>query len=58
MEDCRLVLLWLLGAKVVWLGSLDATRLNGRELALVNASLAEDNFTAFLDHNASSSLPL
>lgn len=58
MEDCRLVLLWLLGAKVVWLGSLDATRLNGRELALVNASLAEDNFAAFLDHDASSSLPL
>ncbi|MDQ2902238.1 MAG: ecdysteroid 22-kinase family protein [Chloroflexota bacterium] len=58
IEDCRLVLLWLLGAKVVWLGSLDMESLSGRELALVNASLTEDSFAAFLDHDAGSLFPL
>ncbi len=58
MEDCRLVLLWLLGAKVVWLGSLDMESLSGRELALVDASLTEDSFTALLDHDAGSLLSL
>lgn len=58
LEDCRLVLLWLLGAKVVWLGSLDLESLSGRELALVDASMTEDSFTALLDHDAGSLLPL
>jgi hypothetical protein len=58
LEDCQMVLLWLLGAKVVWLGSLDMENLSGRELALVDANLAEDSFTAFLDHHADSLLPL
>lgn len=58
LEDCRLVLLWLLGAKIVWLGSLDLASLNRRELALVEASLAVDSFTALLDHDAGSLLPL
>lgn len=56
LEDCRLALLWLLGAKVVWLGSLDLEHLNGREQALVNASLAEDSFASFFDHDAGSLL--
>jgi Protein of unknown function (DUF1679) len=43
MEDCRLVLLWLLGTQVVWLGSLDMESLSGRELALFNASLTEES---------------
>lgn len=58
MEDCRLVLLWLLGAKVIWLGSLNVAHLSGRELALVEASVTEDSFAAFLDHDAGSLLPL
>jgi hypothetical protein len=58
MEDCRLVLLWLLGAKVVWLGSIDSESLSGREQALVDASLTEDSFTALLDYDAGSLLPL
>lgn len=58
MEDCQWVLLWLLGAKVVWLGSLDIESLSGRELALVNASLTEDSFAAFFDHHAGSLLLL
>jgi thiamine kinase-like enzyme len=58
MEDCRLVLLWLLGAKVVWLGSLDMESLRGYELALVEASLTEESFAALLDHDADSLLPL
>ena len=58
MEDCRLVLLWLLGAKVVWLGSLDMESLSGRELALVDASVTENSFTALLDHDAGSLLSL
>jgi thiamine kinase-like enzyme len=58
MEDCLLVLLWLLGAQVVWLGSLDMENLSGRELALVDASLTQDGFTALLDHDAGSLLPL
>ncbi len=57
MEDCQLVLLWLLGTQVVWLGSLDMESLSGRELALVDASLTEDSFTALLDHDAGSLLP-
>lgn len=56
MEDCRWVLLWLLGAQVVWLGSLDIESLSGRELALVDASLTEESFTALLDHSAGSLL--
>jgi thiamine kinase-like enzyme len=58
MEDCRLVLLWLLGAKVVWLGSIDMNNLSGREQALVEASLTEDSFTSLLDYDADSLLPL
>jgi len=58
MEDCRLGLLWLLGAQVVWLGSLDMESLRGRELALVEASLTEDSFAALLDHDVASLLPL
>jgi len=58
MEDCRLVLLWLVGAKVVWLGSLDMESLSGRERALVDVSLTEDSFAALLDHRADSLLPL
>jgi thiamine kinase-like enzyme len=58
MEDCRLVLLWLLGAKVVWLGSLDIQSMSGREQALVDTSLAEDSFAALLDLDAASLLPL
>ncbi|GCE07247.1 phosphotransferase [Dictyobacter aurantiacus] len=58
LEDCRLVLLWLLGARVVSLGSLDLESLGGRELALVNESLTEDSFAAFLDYNAQSLLSL
>ncbi|MFL5699646.1 MAG: oxidoreductase family protein [Ktedonobacteraceae bacterium] len=58
MEDCQLVLLWLLGAKVVWLGSIDGESLSGREQALVDANLTEDSFTALLDHDAGSLLPL
>lgn len=58
MEDCRLALLWLLGAQVVWLGSIDIDSLSGRELDLVEASLTEDGFAAFLDHDAGSLLPL
>ncbi len=58
MEDCRLVLLWLLGAKVVWLGSLDMESLSGREQALVDASLTEDSFAALLDHDTVSLLSL
>ena len=55
MEDCRLALLWLLGAKVMWLGSVDVDGLRGREQALVDASLT-DGFTALLDHDAGSLL--
>ena len=58
MEDCQLVLLWLLGAKVVWLGSLDRENLSGRELTLVDGSLTEESFAAFFDHNAGSLLSL
>ena len=58
MEDCQLALLWLLGAKVVWLGSIDIESLSGREQALVDASLTDDSFTALLDHHAGSLLPL
>lgn len=58
LEDCRLVLLWLLGAQVVWLGSLDVESLRGRERALVDASLMEDSFTALLDHDAGALLSL
>lgn len=58
LEDCRLALLWLLGAKVVWLGSIDLEHLGEREQALVNASLSEDSFAAVLDHDAGSLLPL
>lgn len=57
MEDCRLALLWLLGANVVWLGSLDVDGLKGREKALVEASL-QDGFAALIDHDAGSLLPL
>jgi aminoglycoside/choline kinase family phosphotransferase len=57
MEDCRLVLLWLLGAKVVWLGLVDIDGLGGREQALADACLT-DGFTALLDHDARSLLPL
>jgi len=57
MEDCRLVLLWLLGAKVVWLGSMEIDRLSGREQALVEASLTEEAFTALLDYDVVSLLP-
>ena len=57
MEDCRLVLLWLLGAKVVWLGSAAIESLGGREQALMEASVM-DGFTALLDHDAGSLLPL
>lgn len=56
-EDCRLVLLWLLGAQVVWRGSLALENLSGREQALVE-SLTEDDFTALLDYDAGSLLPL
>ncbi|HZO73173.1 MAG TPA: phosphotransferase [Ktedonobacteraceae bacterium] len=56
MEDCQFVLLWLLGAKVVWLGSVDIDRLEGRERALVDASSMD--FAALLDYNAGSLLPL
>lgn len=58
LEDCQIALLWLLGAKVVWLGSLEPENLSGRELALVDASVTEDSFAAFLDHHADSLLPL
>lgn len=58
MEDCQLVLLWLLGAKVVWLGSIDMEHLSGREQALVEASLTEDSFAALLDHKVGTLLPL
>lgn len=58
MEDCHLVLLWLLGAKVIWLGSIDMDSLSGREQALVDASLTEDSFAAFLDHEVENLLPL
>lgn len=58
MEDCRLVLLWLLGAKVIWLGSLDIQSLSGREQALVDASLTEGSFGTLLDLDAASLLPL
>jgi len=57
MEDCQLVLLWLQGAMVVWLGSADIASLGGREQALMEASLM-DGFTALLDHDAGSLLPL
>ena len=57
LEDCRMVLLWHLGAQVVWRGSLDLEKLSGRERALVE-SLTEDDFTALLDYNAGSLLPL
>lgn len=57
-EDCQLALLWLLGAKVVWLGSIDMESLGGREQALVDASLTEDSFIALLDHDAGSLLSL
>ena len=57
-EDCRLALLWLLGAKVVWLGSINMESLRGREQALVDASLTEDSFVALLDHHDGSLLPL
>jgi hypothetical protein len=57
MEDCRLVLLWLLGAQVVWRGSIDPDGLSGREQTLVD-SLTEDSFTALLDYHADSLLPL
>jgi thiamine kinase-like enzyme len=58
MEDCRLVQLWLLGAQVVWLGSLDMDSLSGRELALVEESLKDDSFAAFFDHDVDALLPL
>jgi thiamine kinase-like enzyme len=58
VEDCRLGLLWLFGAQVVWLGSLDTESLHERELALVDASLTEEHFTALLDHDVGSLLPL
>jgi hypothetical protein len=58
MEDCQLVLLWLLGAEVVWLGSIDLESLSEREQALVDASLTEDSFATLLDYNAGSLLPL
>ncbi|MGH2494434.1 MAG: oxidoreductase family protein [Ktedonobacteraceae bacterium] len=57
IKDCRLALLWLLGANVVWLGSLDIDSLKGREKALVEASL-QDGFAALLDYDAGSLLPL
>lgn len=57
MEDCRLALLWLLGANVMWLGSIDIASLGGREKALVDATL-EDGFAALLDYDAGSLLPL
>lgn len=56
MEDCRLVLLWLLGAKVVWLGSIDMESLSGRELALADAGLTEDSFADILDYDVGSLL--
>jgi Ser/Thr protein kinase RdoA (MazF antagonist) len=56
-EDCRLVLLWLLGANVVWRGSLDIDNLSGREQVLVD-SLTEESFAALLDYNAGALLPL
>lgn len=55
-EDCQWGFLWLLGAMVIWLGSLNATSLSGRELALVQASVTEESFTAFLDHDIGSLL--
>jgi aminoglycoside/choline kinase family phosphotransferase len=58
VEDCQWVLLWLLGAKVVWLGSIEMESLSGRELALVDGSLTEESFAALLDHDAGSLLPL
>jgi thiamine kinase-like enzyme len=58
LADCRLALLWLLGAQVVWLGSMDLEHLDRREQALVNASLSEDSFDAALDHDVGSLLPL
>jgi thiamine kinase-like enzyme len=57
LEDCQLVLLWRLGAQVVWRGSLDLESLSGREQALVY-SLTEDDFTVLLDYHADSLLPL
>jgi hypothetical protein len=58
LEDCQMALLWLLGAKVVWPGSLALENLRGRELALVDVSVTDDSFAAFLDHHADSLLPL
>ena len=58
MHDCQLVLLWLLGATVVWLGSLDLDHLHGREQALAEASVTEESFAALLDHEADTLLPL
>lgn len=57
-EDCQLALLWLLGSRVVWLGSLDLESLDGRELALVEASLTKESFAAVFDYGADSLLPL
>jgi thiamine kinase-like enzyme len=57
IEDCRLVLLWLLGANVVWRGSLGIDDLSGREQVLVD-SLTEDSFAAMLVYHAGSLLPL
>lgn len=58
MRDCQLALLWLLGATVVWLGSLDLDHLHGRERALAEASITEESFAALLDHEADTLLPL
>ncbi|HJT59296.1 MAG TPA: hypothetical protein VJ761_22505 [Ktedonobacteraceae bacterium] len=57
IEDCRLVLLWLLGAQIVWRGSLDNDNLSGREQDLVD-NLTEESFAALLDYHAGSLLPL
>ncbi|HEY1351289.1 MAG TPA: phosphotransferase [Ktedonobacteraceae bacterium] len=57
LEDCRVVLLWRLGAQVVWRGSLDLEKLSGREQALVER-FTEDNFTALLDYDAGSFLQM
>ncbi len=57
LEDCRVVLLWRLGAQVVRRGSLDLEKLSGREQALVE-SLTEDDFTALLDYDVGSFLRL
>lgn len=58
VEDCRLGLLWLLGAKVVWLGSVGMENVSGREQVLMEASLTEDSFAAFLDYDVGSLMPL